>query len=228
MAAGFKPDASWAPAVASGMTPQLTSQLTSKMQPAMEGEPPVHVVTIKAIASNPQPGPSPPHPHGPPPPPPGPAATCVDTAENKAANIGCPAGRVISTIDFASFGSPSGTCSAGFKKSTKCDSTHTMAVVSGLCVGKNKCAVHASCSTFHEELQGPHAFCWDVIKHLAVKVNRDHAAQSDSNIFIFTLLLSHFRSRPSWLVCCSSAARLLVCSSARLLVCSSARLQTHR
>ena len=42
-------------------------------------------------------------------------------------------------------------------------------------------------------------------------------------LLLLLLLLSHFLSRPSWLVCCSSA-RLLVCSSARQLVSSSARL----
>ena len=45
-------------------------------------------------------------------------------------------------------------------------------------------------------------------------------------LLLLLLLLSHFLSRPSWLVCCSSA-RLLVCSSARQLVCSSARLLVY-
>eukprot|EP01046_Picozoa_sp_COSAG06_P023084 COSAG06_NODE_1818_length_8294_cov_40.638560_5_plen_735_part_00 len=169
MTAGFKPGAGWGPAVASAVSSTQLAQLTSKMQPPIEVEPPVSAVTIKAIAPNPAPAPGP---HGPPPPPPGPPATCVDVAEDSHANIGCPAGEVISSIDFASFGSPTGSCATGFKDSSTCNSAHTMEVVKGLCAGKAKCTVPASCSTFHEQ-KSPQkgAFCWDVVKHLAVKVS---------------------------------------------------------
>ena len=174
-------------------------------------EPPVAVVTIKAIAPSPPPAPHVsftglaqiarlgpacclglipirslslaydfgqpcenfvPHrqPHHHPTPPPGPPATCVDTAENSVADIGCPAGAVVSTVDFASFGTPGGSCAAGFTHGAKCDSKQSMAVVKAACVGKNKCTVDSTCDTFKEKLQGKGAFCWDTIKHLAVKV----------------------------------------------------------
>ena len=171
---GFKPGAGWAAAVAKPPNEDQVAQLHPKMQPPMEVEPPVQVVTIKSIAPNPAPAP---HPHGPPPPPPGPPATCVDVAEDQVANIGCPAGQVISSIDFASFGSPTGSCSAGFHPSTTCESNHTMAVVKSLCAGKAKCAVPASCQTFHEQKSpAKGAFCWDVVKRLAVKVSCKKAA----------------------------------------------------
>ena len=111
----------------------------------------------------------------PPPPQPsplGPPATCVEVAENAKANIGCPAGKVISSVDFASFGAPGGSCAGGgFTHTATCDSNHSMAVVTAACVGKNTCTLDASCATFHEILIGPDAFCWTVAKHLAVKVS---------------------------------------------------------
>ena len=99
MTAGFKPTAGWSPAAARSLTAADYAQLTPKMQPPMEVEPPVAVVTIKSIAPNPAPAPKPA------PPPPGPPATCVHASEDAHADIGCPAGEVISSVDFASFGS---------------------------------------------------------------------------------------------------------------------------
>ena len=75
--------------------------------------------------------------------------------------IGCPAGETISSIDFASFGTPGGSCAVGdLTHVAKCDSNHSMAVVKAACVGQNKCSVDASCATFHERLSGRGAFCW--------------------------------------------------------------------
>jgi sucrose-6-phosphate hydrolase SacC (GH32 family) len=96
----------------------------------------------------------------PPPSPPGPLVTCVEVAENMKAPVGCPAGEVISSVDFASFGTPGGSCAAGFTHAAECDSNHSVAVVAAACVGKNKCILDASCATFHETLIGPGAFCW--------------------------------------------------------------------
>lgn len=166
MTSGFKPGAGWAPAVAASVSSTQLAQLTPKMQPPIEVEPPLSVVSIKSVAPNPAPAPP-----GPPPPT-GPPATCVDVSEDQEANIGCPAGEVISSIDFASFGSPTGSCSSGFHPSATCNSNHSMAVITALCVGKASCKVPASCSTFHEQKQPQNgAFCWDVVKHLAVKVS---------------------------------------------------------
>ena len=164
------PAAGWAAAAAAAPTAAQIAQLHPKMQPPLEVEPPVAVKTIKAIAPNPAPAPKPPGPSPPSPGPPAPPATCVDVPERRSANIGCPAGEVIGSVDFASFGAPSGSCAAGFARDAKCDSNHSTAVVSGLCLGKQSCLVDASCAEFHERLQGNGAFCWDVVKHLSVKV----------------------------------------------------------
>ena len=169
MASGFKPGAGWGPAVGRALAATDYAQLTPKMQPPMEVEPPVAVVTIKSIAPNPAPAP---HPGPAPSPPPGPPAACVHTAEDHKADIGCSAGEVISTIDFASFGCATGSCAAGFVKSSACDSNNTMAVVSKMCVGKQTCEIAVSCSTFHEQLMPQKgAFCWDAVKYLSVKVS---------------------------------------------------------
>ena len=164
-AAGFKAGAGWGAATATAPTSAQLAQLHPKMQPPMEVMPSVAVVTIRAIAPNlpPPPGPAPL-------PPPGPPATCVDAAENQIADIGCPEGKVIGSILFASFGTPTGSCSGGFKTSATCNSNHSVAVVSAACLGNRTCKVDARCQAFHEKLGNPGAFCWATKKSLAVKV----------------------------------------------------------
>lgn len=87
------------------------------------------------------------------------------------ADIGCPAGEVISSIDFANFGTPTGSCGAGFTVDPKCSSNHSVAVVTAACMGKGSCKVPASCEEFDEEKTGKSAFCWDIQKSLAVQVS---------------------------------------------------------
>jgi hypothetical protein len=164
---GFKPGAGWTAATATAPTEEQLTQLHPKMQPPMEVEPPVAVASIKAIAPAPSPAP---HPRPSPPGPPPPAAVCVDTQENQVASIGCCAGEVIGAVEFASFGTPTGSCATGFIASASCNSNHSMAVVSAACVGRQTCKLDASCKTFHEKLTNPGAFCWAVAKSLAVKV----------------------------------------------------------
>ena len=165
-AAGFQSGAGWAPASAS--TTFNYTKLHAKMEPPLEFME-MKVTAIKEVVpAPPGPGPHPPHP---PPAPPGPPATCVDVAEKRVADVGCPAGEVISSIDFANFGTPTGSCSAGFTVNPKCSSNHSIAVVTAACMGKGSCKVPASCDEFHEELGGKSAFCWDTIKSLAVKVS---------------------------------------------------------
>ena len=165
---GFKPGAGWTPASAVAPTAAQASALHSKMEPPMQ----VHThVPVRYI------GPFPPPPPPPTPPPPSPPATCVDAAENSVADIGCPGGSTIATIEFASFGTPMGSCQGGgkFTADPKCNSNHSLAVVSAACVGKISCQVPATCAEFHEKLMQPGAFCWDVVKSLAVVVTCNKA-----------------------------------------------------
>jgi hypothetical protein len=99
-------------------------------------------------------------PPAPPSPPVGPPSTCIEASENTKTSIGCPVGETISSVDFASFGAPGGSCVAGFTHNATCDSNHSMAVVKANCVGKNNCSLDATCATFKEILTGPGAFCW--------------------------------------------------------------------
>eukprot|EP00935_MAST-01C_sp_MAST-1C-sp1_P002630 g2630.t1 len=97
-------------------------------------------------------------------------AACMEVKENEHASIGCPAGQKISKVEFASFGTPHGSCTTGFTPDPTCNSNHSTAVVSAACIGKNSCDIVASCSEFKERLTNPDAFCWTVAKSLAVKV----------------------------------------------------------
>jgi hypothetical protein len=97
-------------------------------------------------------------------PPPAPPSTCAEAAENKAANIGCPAGNKITAITFASFGTPTGTCKTGFKVNKACDALHSMSAVQRACVGKPKCAVMATSAAFGGDP------CLGTKKMLAVQV----------------------------------------------------------
>ena len=108
-------------------------------------------------------------------PPPTPAPTphhepgCALATEGQDAVLSCAAGQVIHAIDFASFGKPTGSCGSGFKIDPACNSNHSVAVVSGACLGKPTCTIQATCAEFHEHLTGPDAFCWTVRKSLAIR-----------------------------------------------------------
>lgn len=149
------------PASASKNFPTDTA-MVSKMEPPMQLSM-ITAVSVNPVAPSPTPAPTPP---------PGPAGTCVMAEENKDAKLACPPGEVISSIAFASFGTPTGSCGTppSFKVDSKCNSNHSMSVLTALCMGKADCTISASCATFHEELSGKDAFCYDIKKHLDAAV----------------------------------------------------------
>ena len=65
--------------------------------------------------------------------------------ENTALTLTCESG-VMTGIDFASFGTPNGTCGA-FSKGA-CDANSTLSIVQKLCVGKSTCTIQASDTIF--------------------------------------------------------------------------------
>jgi hypothetical protein len=89
---------------------------------------------------------------------------CGVADEHQNVTLGCGAG-VIDKIDFASFGSPEGSCQAGYKTGS-CDANNSMAVVSKLCLGKSSCTVLASTGN---SAFGPDP-CFGTRKKLAVQV----------------------------------------------------------
>lgn len=87
---------------------------------------------------------------------------CGTAAENDSATLSCPAGQIIDSVVFASFGTPTGMC-GGFATSS-CDATSSAATVQTLCAGKSSCSVPATNSAFGGDP------CHNTTKKLAVEV----------------------------------------------------------
>ena len=125
------------------------------------------------------------------------AMVCTEVEELKTAHIHCPSGLVIRRVDFASFGTPTGSCSSptGFTKTPVCHSQHSVEVVTEACVGNRDCAVTATCGTFREKMEKDEngdAFCYEIKKTLAVKVTcgaappvKLHASASEPLTHVF-------------------------------------------
>ena len=77
--------------------------------------------------------------------------------------LSCEDGGTMKAIEFASFGTPTGNCSAGFTRASTCDENKeaVAAKVAAECVGKESCVLTASSSVFGDP-------CVDHIKSLAV------------------------------------------------------------
>jgi mannan endo-1,4-beta-mannosidase len=95
--------------------------------------------------------------------------TCASGAENDAITLSCPAGQVVTSISFASYGTPSGTCGAFVAGS--CQSSSSAAVVSNACVGKGSCTLSASNSLFGDP-------CVGTVKRLSVQATCGSAPQT--------------------------------------------------
>jgi hypothetical protein len=80
-----------------------------------------------------------------------PPTRCAEAAEFKTISLGCPAGKTIDKLLFASFGTPEGSCAAGLKLNPACDANKTMPYITSQCVGKNNCSIEASSATFGAE-----------------------------------------------------------------------------
>jgi hypothetical protein len=76
-----------------------------------------------------------------------PFTLCATVAENSVATISCPSGTVMRTIDFASYGTPTGSCGA-FSIVVSCVSRYSMSVVMDACLNKETCTVSAQNSVF--------------------------------------------------------------------------------
>ncbi|XP_077249768.1 beta-galactosidase 3-like [Tasmannia lanceolata] len=74
----------------------------------------------------------------------------------------CPKNTLISSVKFASFGTPSGTCGSYVKGS--CDHPNSISVVEKICLNKNECAIALSGENFSKDI------CPGLTKKLAVEV----------------------------------------------------------
>ena len=77
---------------------------------------------------------------------------CGSAPENATVTLLCPSGQTISGIDFASYGTPGGSCGAFTTGS--CQATSSSSVVSSACLGRSSCTVPANNATFGDPCSG--------------------------------------------------------------------------
>jgi hypothetical protein len=85
---------------------------------------------------------------------------CVMVDENENLTVTCPAGTTVLTVDFASYGTPTGAC--GSFAASDCHATTSQAVFDAACVGVDTCTVAADNATFGDPCNG-------TLKHLYVE-----------------------------------------------------------
>ena len=79
-------------------------------------------------------------------------AVCGTASENGSLSLACPAGQTIASVQFASYGNPSGSC--GSYAQGTCHAASSSAIVAKACVGKTSCAVVANDATFGDPCDG--------------------------------------------------------------------------
>ncbi len=128
----------------------------------------------------PPPAPRPPVPPPAPLPPPGPAAHCGIVDEKHQLHLGCSVGKTIDKIVFASFGTPGGSCNAGFHAGAACSANDSVAVLERACLGKESCLLTAclatqngvgECAYNSSQNFGRSDPCVDVRKQLAAEIH---------------------------------------------------------
>jgi Galactose binding lectin domain len=67
---------------------------------------------------------------------------CATVKERETLRLSCPQGTTIALVDFASFGTPTGTCNDGFAAST-CDAGSSVHVIERTCLRTTSCEVRA-------------------------------------------------------------------------------------
>ena len=90
-----------------------------------------------------------------------PAYCAADAPENAPVTLSCPGG--ILGVVFASFGTPSGSCSSGFAAGA-CSAANSSRIVHDACVGKASCTIDVSTTLFGDP-------CFSTLKHLDVLLN---------------------------------------------------------
>ena len=77
---------------------------------------------------------------------------------------------VITAIDFAAFGTPSGTC-GNYQHNSSCDAANVTAYVTAQCVGHNSCSI-LSYPTFGDP-------CYMTYKSFVIQVRTQHHVLSE-------------------------------------------------
>lgn len=77
---------------------------------------------------------------------------CATADENASATLTCPAGTTVSSIRFASYGTPTGSC--GSFSTSGCHASSSESVVRDACLGRNSCSVAATNGNFGDPCRG--------------------------------------------------------------------------
>eukprot|EP01041_Mallomonas_annulata_P003122 gene3123-6143_t len=78
---------------------------------------------------------------------------CVRTVEFKSLTLIAPRGYFLDKVIFASFGTATGGCGS-FSISSDCNAMNSVSIISGSCVGKERCTIAASTSVFGDPCKG--------------------------------------------------------------------------
>ena len=95
------------------------------------------------------------------------AKVCASAAEGSTATLKCPAGQMVKSIEFASYGTPKGSC--GSYSVSSCNSSKSLSVVKSSCIGNASCAIAASNNVFGDPCVGirkklvMQATCTDIV-----------------------------------------------------------------
>jgi pectate lyase len=89
------------------------------------------------------------------------ADTCATVDEGESLTLSCPSGQVVTGVEFASYGTPSGSC--GSFSNSQCNASNSVSVVKEACVGMASCTVKANNSTFGDP-------CYGTYKKLSAQV----------------------------------------------------------
>jgi hypothetical protein len=100
-------------------------------------------------------------------------SSCGTVVENAALKLDCGAGHQITSVSFASYGTPTGNCTSGFHSDASCNAAASTATVQSLCVGHQSCAVTASNDVFGGDP------CHLTAKHLSASVQCSKAQDDD-------------------------------------------------
>jgi Galactose binding lectin domain len=77
---------------------------------------------------------------------------CAVQDEHTTATLSCAAGTLLRSIEFASYGTPTGSCGAFVTSS--CNASTSLSVVQSACLNRVSCSVSASNATFGDPCPG--------------------------------------------------------------------------
>ena len=86
---------------------------------------------------------------------------CGNAGENGTAVLTCPTDQVITSIDFASYGLPTGSCGS-YSLGSSCNATSSQSVVEAACLNNNSCSIGANNGVFGDPCPG-------IVKSLSIQ-----------------------------------------------------------